>query len=184
MEDEFDAISKTSNPEAFRSVYLELRKIAAAQMASERLDHSWSPTVLVHELFLRNGSAKPESRESRKEFFGFAANAMRRLLVDHARVRAAAKRGGGRLRGTLDFEPAAKERDVDLEALDEALAELERLDPARAKLVELRFFGGHTMEECADLLDVSVATAERWWRATRAWLYARLEDCSENSEKS
>ena len=174
--DEIELAATTSNPEAFRSIYRELRKIAAAQMARERMDHSWSPTVLVHELYLRNGGSAPATPESRKEFFSFAANAMRRILVDHARARTAAKRGAGRPKLSLEFEPAVKDtRGIDLEALDEALKTLESLDPKRTKLVELRFFGGHTMEECAELLGVSIATAERWWKATRAWLFERLE---------
>ena len=176
-DDEIELAEKTSNPEAFRSVYRELKKIAAAQMARERVDHSLSPTAVVHELYLRNGGPAGDSLDARKEYFGFAANAMRRILVDHARARSAAKRGAGRQKVTLDVEPAATvARSVDLEALDAALHELENHDAQRAKLVELRFFGGHTMDECAELLGVSLATAERWWKATRAWLFAKMED--------
>lgn len=158
---------------AYQSIYAELKKIAAAQMAREPAEHSWSPTILVHELYLRNGGA-PEHAFDRKQFYGYAAKAMRSILVDHARARRAAKRGGDRRRVALEGEPLIAEDGVDLELLDEALVKLESLDPERAKLVELRFFGGHSMAECAELLDVSLATAERWWRATRAWLYTQI----------
>ena len=161
--------------EAYRSIYSELKKIAAAQMAREPAEHSWSPTVLVHELYLRNADA-PEEALNRKQFYSYAAKAMRSILVDHARARRAAKRGGDHRRVTLEGEPLIAESGVDLELMDEALVKLEALDPERAKLVELRFFGGHSMTECAELLDVSLATAERWWRATRAWLYTQIAE--------
>ena len=167
--------SGQSDSEAYQSIYAELKKIAAAQMAREAAEHSWSPTVLVHELYLRNAGASDEAL-NRKQFYSYAAKAMRSILVDHARARRAAKRGGDRRRVSLEGEPLVAESGVDLERLDESLVKLETLDPARARLVELRFFGGHSMAECAELLDVSLATAERWWRATRAWLYSQVAE--------
>lgn len=162
---------------AYESIYAELKKIAAAQMAGEAIEHSWSPTVLVHELYLREQHSALNATANRKLFYGFAAKAMRNILVDHARSRRAAKRGGDRLKVQLDQDPEkVVEENVDLEALDEALVKLEALDPARAKLIELRFFGGYSMPECAETLEISLATAERWWRATKAWLYAQLAD--------
>jgi RNA polymerase sigma factor (TIGR02999 family) len=175
LDDGVKLASTTSNPPAFESIYTQLKGIALAQMAREAPDHSWSPTVLVRELYLRSGLEALKKATSKAEYFSFAAKAMRSILVDHARSRRAAKRGGGAVKLSLEHEPEAAEHDdVDLEGLDETLAKLESLDPRRAKLVELRFFGGCSMPECADALGISVATAERWWRGARAWLYAEM----------
>jgi RNA polymerase sigma-70 factor (ECF subfamily) len=177
MSEHADPLPSPKNTGSYESIYAELKKIAAAQMAGEAMEHSWSPTVLVHELYLREQHSAPNETANRKQFFGFAAKAMRNILVDHARSRRTAKRGGDRLKVQLDQDPEKiVEGDVDLEALDEALVKLEALDPARAKLVELRFFGGYSMPECAETLEISLATAERWWRATKAWLYTQLSD--------
>jgi RNA polymerase sigma factor (TIGR02999 family) len=177
LDDGAKLASATSDPPAFESLYTQLKRIALAQMARESPGHSWSPTVLVHELYLRSGPAPLQRATSKAEYFSFAAKAMRSILVDHARSRRAAKRGGGNLKVSLEHDPAAPAQDdLDIEGLDEALAKLESLDPQRAKLVELRFFGGCTMPECAEALGISVATAERWWRGARAWLYAELND--------
>jgi RNA polymerase sigma factor (TIGR02999 family) len=175
-------VSSESNPPIegavdYQSIYGELKKIAAAQMAKEAAHHSWSPTVLVHELYVRHGKSALQNAASRKQYYAFAAKAMRNIMVDHARAKRAAKRGGDRIFIPLEKDAGPGESgNVDLVAVDEALQKLEALDPSRAKLVELRFFGGYSMNECAELLEISVATAERWWRATRAWLYDQITD--------
>jgi RNA polymerase sigma factor (TIGR02999 family) len=177
MPDQSESLPAGETTGAYESIYSELKKIAAAQMAGEAIEHSWSPTVLVHELYLREGVAPLKEAANRKQFYGFAAKAMRNILVDHARARRAAKRGGDRVKIQLENYPGDDSRgDLDLEALDEALVKLEALDPARAKLIELRFIGGYSMPECADTLEISLATAERWWRATKAWLYTQIAD--------
>ena len=168
--------------ELFDRVYGELKRMAAAQVRAEA-GHSTSPTELVHEAYLRlfgtpvadaPGSPGPRFAD-RAYFFAAAATAMRRVRVDRARARGAVKRGGGRGRVDLGSGTAAfAEPDLDLIALDEALNKLAARDPDRAKLVELRFFAGLTMAQAAEVLGVSLATAERRWAYTKAWLLAEL----------
>lgn len=156
-------------------VYDELRRQAARHLRRERSDHTLRPTALVHEAYLRLAGQKRAQWESRGQFFAVAAQVMRRVLVDHARERAAAKRLGGRLRVELEEGLAIElPPDADVLAVDEALRELAVLDPRRARLVELRFFGGLTGEETAAALGVSEATVTREWRLARAWLFRRL----------
>jgi RNA polymerase sigma factor (TIGR02999 family) len=160
--------------ELFERVYAELRRMAGAQMRAEA-GHSASPTELVHEAYLRLFPGPAPAFADRAYFFAAAAQAMRRVRVDHARARGAVKRGGGQKRVELDSGAAAvPEPDLDLVAVDEALDRLAARDPARAKLVELRFFAGLTMPQVAEVLGVSLATAERQWAYTRAWLLAEL----------
>ena len=168
--------------ELFDRVYAELKRMAAAQVRAEG-GHSHSPTELVHEAYLRlfgppvaNAPGSPGPRfADRAYFFAAAATAMRRVRVDHARARDALKRGGGQGRVDLDSGTAAvEEPDLDLIAVDEALNKLAAHDPERAKLVELRFFAGLTMPQVAEVLGVSLATAERRWAYTKAWLLAEL----------
>ena len=160
--------------ELFDRVYDELKRMAAAQVRAEA-GHSHSPTELVHEAYLRLFPGPAPAFADRAYFFAAAATAMRRVRVDHARARGAAKRGGGRGRVDLDSGLAVgPEPDLDLVALDEALDRLAARDPARARLVELRFFAGLTMPQVAEVLGVSLATAERQWAYTRAWLLAEL----------
>lgn len=144
-------------------------------MRGERPDHTLSPTSLVHEAFLRLVDQKSVNWQSRSHFFGIAAQAMRRVLVDHARRRRAAKRSR-HLQVSLgsDLEPATPAESEDVVALDEALGRLAEHDPRAAKLVELRYFGGLTIEEAAGSLDISPATAKRDWNLARAWLHREL----------
>jgi RNA polymerase sigma factor (TIGR02999 family) len=158
-------------------VYGELRAIAAAQMRSERSDHTLQPTALVHELFLRLEQGRPVAWNDRRHFFRLAAQAMRRLLVDFARRRLAERRGGEFARVTLGHadEAASNQRPEEIVAMDAALAQLAALDPRQAEVVELRVFSGMTMDEIAAALDLSLSTVEREWRAARAWLRRELE---------
>jgi RNA polymerase sigma factor (TIGR02999 family) len=156
-------------------VYAQLRQQAARQLRRERPDHTLRPTAVVNELYLRLARQQRAAWVNREQFFAVAAQLMRRVLVDHAREHQAAKRAGGWQRVTLDDGvPGATPRDADLLALDAALAELGELDPRRARLVELRYFGGLTLEETASALGVSEATVSREWQLARAWLHRRL----------
>ena len=153
-------------------VYDELRKLAAARMAQERADQTLQPTALVHEAYLHLvGPTAPAHWDGRAHFFAAAAEAMRRLLIDQARRRAAVRHGGGRAREDLDHvEVAAPEPDADLLAVDEALGRFEAIDPAKAALVKLRYFAGLTGAEAAEVLGISPTTADRHWAYARAWL--------------
>ena len=156
-------------------VYDELRRIAARQLRGERSNHTLQPTELVHEAFLRL-VRQNVSWQNRAHFFGVAAEIMRRLLVDHARKKRADKRGAGMETIALDERiewPAA--RDLDIVALDECLTALAELDPQQAKVVELRFFAGLSIEETAEVLGVSDSTVKREWRVARAWLLREMQ---------
>ena len=154
-------------------VYDELRKLAAAKMAGEKPGHTLDATALVHEAYLRlTGN---QSFESRSHFLRAAAEAMRRILVDHARAKNAAKRGGGR-HVELEIDQLAISPVPDeLEALDEALSRFAAEHPQQAELVQLRYFGGLTLAECAEVLGVSQRTADTWWAYARAWLSVALD---------
>lgn len=157
-------------------VYAELRRLAAGAMAAERLDHTLEPTALVHETYLKLVRQAGVPWQNRAHFFGVAARLMRQILVDHARVHGAQKRGGGRPRLTLDsaLAAAAGRNEVELLALDGALEELSRIDEAQGRIVELRFFGGLSVAETAEALGISQATVKRDWAVARAWLFRRL----------
>ena len=151
-------------------VYEKLRQLASVRLRGERSGHTLQPTALVHEAYLRLVGQKRVAWQNRSHFYGIAAQMMRRILVDHARKRGAAKREGGvHLMVTIE-EVAAPDRDVELLALDKALTDLGRLDPRQARIVELRFFGGLTVEETAEVAGVSTATVKREWRTARAFL--------------
>jgi RNA polymerase sigma factor (TIGR02999 family) len=156
-------------------VYDDLRRVAGRRLRLEREGHTLSATALVHEAYLRLMGQQPSRLENRSHFFAVASELMRRILVDHARRRAASKRGGGAVRLTLDpaMVPGASP-DLDLVAVDDALTELATLDPRQARIVEMRFFGGLSAEEAAGVLGISRATVERDWGLARAWLYRRL----------
>jgi RNA polymerase sigma factor (TIGR02999 family) len=157
-------------------VYADLRRIAARQLRSERPDHTLSATAVVHEAYVRLVGQRQVRIEDRTAFFAAAATQMRRILVDHARRRSAAKRGGHEVRVTLDEEIAAgAERDLDLLALDQALEELAAVDPRVARIVELRFFGGLSLDDTAVAMDLSRRTVVREWALARGWLHQRLE---------
>ncbi len=155
-------------------VYQELRRRAAGYLRHERRGHTFRPTDLVHETYLRL-CAQNAGWENREQFFGVACRLMRRILVDHARARAALKRSGG-VRVTLSVVPAGSPAaESDLLDLDAALDELAALDEAQVRLVELRFFGGLSVEETAEAMGISPATAHREWVTAKAWLFRRLE---------
>ena len=161
--------------ELFTLVYAELRRIAAREMRRERPGRTLQTTALVHEAYLRLLKDASLSFESRAHFLGIAARAMREILIEHARGRGARKRGGGAVRLTLDDATAAVAApDVDVLALDEALQRLACLDERHARVVELRYFGGLSVEETAAALDLSPATVKRAWTLARAWLYREL----------
>ena len=157
-------------------VYEQLRALAGAKMRQQRPDQTLQATALVHEAYLRLvDTTKVQHWESRWQFFAAAAESMRRILVDNARRRGRFKRGGEMKRVDLDqVEVAVNEPPLELIALDEALTELAAEHPQRARLVNLRYFGGLTHEEAAQALGVSVSTADRQWAYARAWLYRRM----------
>jgi RNA polymerase sigma factor (TIGR02999 family) len=157
-------------------VYGELRRVARRYLRKERPDHTLQSGALVHEAYLRLLREKTPQWENRAHFFGFAAQLMRHILVDHARSRNAAKRGAGVPRLALDEEMAlSRGRDLDLLALDDALNRLAELDPQQSKLIELRFFGGLSIEETAVVLNISPATVKREWTTARAWLQREMK---------
>ncbi|MBK6485360.1 MAG: sigma-70 family RNA polymerase sigma factor [Gemmatimonadetes bacterium] len=156
-------------------VYGELHNLAVHYMRLERGDHTLQPTALVHEAYMRLVDQRNASWQNRSHFFGIAAQAMRRILVDHARRKRAGKREGGD-RVTLDASVAeAPERSVDLIALDDALTRLAELDPRQARVVELRFFGGLDIEQTAESLGISPATVKRDWTFARAFLQREMD---------
>lgn len=157
-------------------VYDELHRIAGRHMARQQRDHTLQTTGLVHEAYLRMADQPEKQWENRVHFFAVAATVMRHILVDHARARQRDKRGGDALKVSLD-EAAAKsdERTLEITALDDALKTLAAFDPQQSRIVELRFFGGLTMEEIAEALGVSLSTVEREWRSARAWLGRQLK---------
>lgn len=156
-------------------VYSELHRLASLYLRRERRDHTLQSTALVHEAWIRLIDQQHINWQSRAQFFGIAAQMIRRILIDHARNRQAAKRGDGALKLSLDEALAAPDRrDLDLVALDDALTDLARLDPAQARLVELRFFAGLSIEESAQVLGISPATVKREWAAAKAWLFREL----------
>jgi len=156
-------------------VYTELRGVAARQLRKERADHTLQPTALVHEVFIRLVDQRQVDWQNRAHFFGVAAQVMRRILVDHARRHSAGKRGDGVPRVPIDEAkdiPASNE--IPILALDQALSRLETIDAELARLVELRAFGGLTIEEAAHVLSVSPSTVKRDWRTAKAWLNREL----------
>jgi RNA polymerase sigma factor (TIGR02999 family) len=157
-------------------VYDELRRLAAQKMVREKAGQTLQPTALVHEAYLRLvGKGGEHHWDSQGHFFAAAAEAMRRILVENARRKRSQKHGGGlRRRDAEDVPLAAPEPVEDLLALDEALNKLAENDPLKAQLVQLRYFAGMTIEEAANVLGISAATAKRYWTYTRAWLYEEI----------
>src|SRR5262245_3192448 len=163
-------------------VYSELRRLAANYLRRERQNHTLQPTALVNEAYLKLVDQRSPHWQNRAQFYGVAAQMMRRILVDHARQHQAAKRGGsGQQRlsitsaGQLGAKQLASEPAVDLLALHEALEELTSFDPQQGRIVELKFFGGLSIEETAEVVGISHATVERDWKMARAWLRRKLE---------
>jgi RNA polymerase sigma factor (TIGR02999 family) len=158
-------------------VYDELRRLAGHYLGRERSDHTLQPTALVHEAYLRLIDQRRVDWTNRAQFLGLAAAMMRRVLINHARDRAAGKRGGGARRLTLSAaEDAFAGRDLDVVALDDALHDLARLDERKAQIVEMKFFAGLTTDEIAHALALSTATVEREWTFARTWLFNALHD--------
>jgi RNA polymerase sigma factor (TIGR02999 family) len=156
-------------------VYDELRRLARRCLRRERPDHTLQPTALVHEAFLRLVGESQAPWQNRAHFFGIASRLMRQILINYAEARHAARRGGAAERLSLSaVDPVAEEQTVDLLALNEALKNLELLDPPQGRIVELRYFGGLTIEEVAEVMGVSPATVKREWSTARAWLRREL----------
>jgi RNA polymerase sigma-70 factor, ECF subfamily len=157
-------------------VYADLRRVAAGYMRREAVGHALQPTALVHEAYVRLIDQKQVKWRNRAHFFGVAAGMMRRILVDHARKRHAEKRGGDWERVTLVGDEVAAEspREIDVLALHEALERLAEFDPQQERIVELRYFGGLTIEETAEVVGISAATVVREWTIAKAWLRADL----------
>ena len=163
-------------------MYDELRKLAASRLADERPGQTLQPTALVHEVWLRlESDGREQSWESRGHFFAAAAESIRRILIDQARRKKAVRHGGEYRRIDLeDVEQIAESRSGDLLALDEAIARLEVEDPKKAKLVKLRYFAGCSHQEAAQMLDVSRATADRWWQYAKAFLHVEVKKILES----
>jgi RNA polymerase sigma factor (TIGR02999 family) len=156
-------------------VYPELRRLAGAYMRRERFGHSLQPTALVNEAFMRLGGEQQGGWQGRAHFIAVSAQVMRRVLVDHARAKAAQKRGGEELRVTfVEAEAAFEENRIETLAIHEALERLAKLSERQAKVVEMKFFGGMAFDEIAAVLNVSERTAKRDWEAARAWLHVQL----------
>lgn len=170
---------KSENQDLLKSlvplVYSELHRLAHRYLREERPGHTLQTTALVHEAYLRLQEKGPTRFENRAHFFAISAQLMRQILVDHARGRRAGKRGGGHENVTLDDACGLmKGRAVDLIALDDALNGLAQMDPHQSRIVELRFFGGLSIEETAEVLGVSAATVKRHWTTARLWLYQEM----------
>lgn len=168
---------------AFRSLYDEMHRIAARQFGRERAGHTLQPTAVVNEAYLKlvGQSDLPEGRRS--DLLGIAAHAMRQVLIDHARRRGAEKRGGNRRRTTLG-DPGFEVALDDILAIDAALDRLERIDPRLRRVVELRFFGGLSVEETAEALELTPRTIHRDWAKARAWLHSELSGGGPEPEAS
>lgn len=160
-------------------VYKELRRLAGGYMKRERDGHTLDATGLVHEAYMKLVDQSRVEWQNRAHFFGIAATAMRRILVDHARGRQADKRGGGIAHAELHDDIASTvERSAELIAVDDALERLAAWDPVKSRIIELRFFGGLSIEECADVMRTSPATVNRHWRMAKAWLHGELTNAS------
>lgn len=167
------------------ALYQDMRRLAQSHLNSERRDHTLDPTALVHEAYVKLIEQHHTDWKDRLHFFAVASRIIRRILIDHARARLAAKRGGAGTRVSLtghgEWEEGgdkagekSSEHELDVLALDEALGELAQLDEMQARIVELRYFGGCTVEEIADLLDIGKRSVDRHWQTARAWLFDRL----------
>jgi len=156
-------------------VYRELRRIAGRMMAAERPNHTLQATALVNEAYVRLVDARQVSWQDRAHFFALCARAMREILIDHARSRRSAKRGGGEFAIEIDEAMAVGAApELNLLEIDDALRRLAEIDPRKSQVVELRFFGGLNLEEAAEALNVSTKTVQRDWDLARAWLYREL----------
>ncbi len=171
----FEPGDRHAGEQLFADVYTELRALAARYMHGERQNHTLQPTALVHEAYLKLLGQTRVDWRGRAHFLGIAAQSMRQILVDHARRRGAAKRGGDRHRIALDDNLVVEShRDVDLLALEDALTKLAKLDPRQVQMIELRFFAGLSIAEVAKVMGMSKRSAEREWTMVRAWLRREL----------
>jgi RNA polymerase sigma factor (TIGR02999 family) len=165
-------VDGTSSAALLELLYVELRRLAQSRLAHERSDHTLQATALVHEVFLRIASDRPAGWQSKAQFFSAAAEAMRRILIEHARKHGRHRRGGGRERLSLNVLDLAVEVNLDdVLALDEAIGRLRAEDARAAQIVDLRYFAGLTVEETANALGLSERTVRREWAFARAWLY-------------
>jgi len=155
-------------------VYDELRRLARSYLRKERAEHTLQPTALVHEAYVRLAERVNPPWQDRVHFYAVVAKVMRRVLVDHARSRGALKRGGQVIKVPIDETRVADMKGADILALDEAMDRLEAMDPRKARIIDLRFFGGLTIEETAGVLEVSSPTVINETRKARAWLYAEI----------
>lgn len=173
---DIEAGRSLASNELFPLVYAELRRLAAARIQNERPGQTLQPTALVHEVFLR--MVAPDCQQKWKSvghFFAAAAESMRRILIENARRKNRQKRGGGQQRVSLDLEKLGQPLDDEcLLSLDEALEQLSELDPVKSRLVVMRYFGGMTVEQACEVLEISRATAHRHWTFARAWLFDRI----------
>lgn len=161
-------------------VYDELRRLAQSYLRRHRNQLSLQPTMLVHEAYMKLVNQEHSSWQNRAQFFGLAAKIMRDLLVDHARQKHAAKRGGGNFSISLgEADRIGKQPNLDLLALNEAMNELDAIKPRHCKIIEMRFFAGLTIEETAEVLNISHATVERDWNFARTWLYRHLKSVTD-----
>src|SRR5215471_1779718 len=176
---QFSAGDKQALDRLMPVVYAELQKLAARHLRNERLGHTLQPTALVHEVYARLVKQDQPDYQSRCHFMGVAAQVMRQVLIDHARTRNAAKRGSGEFKVSIeDSGDIPVDRPAMLLAVDDALHELARKDPVKARLVEMRFFGGLTAEESAEATGMPVAEVRRHLRVAQAWLQRELDNAS------
>jgi RNA polymerase sigma-70 factor (ECF subfamily) len=162
--------------ELMQALYGELRALAASYLSSQRPDHTLQPTALVHEAYVRLLGQRPQGWTGRLHFFSVAAMAMRQILVNHATAKQSQKRGQGFERVSLsEATPASADREVDVLSLNSVLEELDQLSPRQARIVEMRYFAGLSVEEIAGALNVSSSTVEKDWRMARVWLLKRLD---------
>jgi RNA polymerase sigma-70 factor (ECF subfamily) len=159
-------------------IYDELRKLASSYLRKERSNHTLQPTALVHEAYMKLIDQNRVKWQNRAHFFGIAAQVMRRILMDHARKHQAEKRGGEFEKLPIEEEIliVSHDKSAELVALDDALEELAKLDPDKAKIVELRYFGGLSIEETAEVMGVSVPTVNRHWKMAKAWLFSQISN--------
>jgi RNA polymerase sigma factor (TIGR02999 family) len=168
-------VEKEALDKLMPAVYDELRRQAARYLRREQAGHTLQTTALIHEAYMRLVDQRNVQWQNRAQFFGIAAQMMRRILVDHARTKKRAKRGGSDIRVSLaDATMPVEERDLDVIALDEALTRLAEIDEQQSRVVELRFFSGLTVEETAEVMGISPATVKRDWSMAKAWLHREL----------
>lgn len=178
----FASGDRTALDELYPLVYQRLRRLAARKLDSERPGHTLQATALVHEAFLSLSKQDEKQWRDRGHFFAVASLAMRQILVAHARKRLAEKRGGNQIRVAFVEEALVDDRDaVEVVALDAALVELEKENPRQARIVELRFFGGMSIEETATAMELSTGTIKREWNVARAWLFQKLAERANES---